>query len=160
MTAKLCDTCRYQNNCEREPDSRYKRCGYEKEVRRYRPGTLCERCVKRDRCTTLCAKAEKIVDRDHVSQHEKTFPKWTLEKLPGAFEMANGFYDIASYFAEDKLNHPDLTEIQNKCLKHFVFDGLSYKEIAMRVNRRVRQVEYQIYSAKRRLSVLNSTVEG
>ncbi len=33
----------------------------------------------------------------------------------------------------------------------FYFDGLSYPEIAMRVNQRVKKIDNEIYSAKRKI---------
>ena len=117
---------------------------------------LCQECSKKSECVELCLKAEKWINGDHVYQREQLFPH-VRETWEGSVNPhLDNFYclnfykqpEIASYFAEENVCFPFLSDLQNKCLHLFYFKGLTYKQIAMRVNRRVGKVRYRIYWAK------------
>ncbi len=120
---------------------------------------LCQTCKDRDTCTELCEPAERYVGQDHVSQretpHEETFLEWLQSNV-----SLYTYEELSGYFSEESVNFPCCTELQNRCLSLFYFEGLSYAEIAMKVNYRVHKVNYQIYSAKQRISKFFSIYRG
>ena len=125
---------------------------------------LCQDCTKRDTCTELCEDAEKYVNRDHVSQKEiivSRIPESKGKNLP----IDNAYYhaganDLSSYFTESQVELSFLTPLQNKCLHLFYFEGLTYAEIAQRVNCRVKVVDHCIYNARRKIRGISSKVTG
>ena len=99
---------------------------------------LCQECKKKSECVELCEKAEKWVNGDHVYQREQIFPHvreiWegSVNSHLDNFSCLN-FYkqpEIASYFAEENVCFPFLSDLQNKCLHLFYFKSLTYKQIA------------------------------
>jgi len=119
---------------------------------------LCQECPKKESCVELCLKAERWINKDHVSQREITFPNIGRENLNTPLDNLNhhktlhSLPELVSFFNEDNVNFPFLSGLQNKCLHLFYFQGLTYKQIAMRVNRRVKDVDNCIYRAKQLIS--------
>ena len=128
---------------------------------------LCQECSKKSECVELCQKAEKWVNSDHVSQRELIFSQIQEGeagsiRLNTALDLAN-FYstfnhsELSSYFTESEVCFPFLSDLQNKCLHLFYFQGLTYKQIAQHLsgghpnnlnNIRAVHVRYQLYWAK------------
>jgi len=126
---------------------------------------LCQECPKKSECVELCLKAEKWVNSDHVSQRELIFSQVQEGeagsiRLNTALDLAN-FYstfnhsELSSYFTESEVCFPFLSDLQNKCLHLFYFEGLTYKQIAraMSGNRsktkiNQSQIKYRIKKAK------------
>ena len=130
---------------------------------------LCQECPKKESCVELCEKAEKWVNKDHVSQRELTFPQVTdgergkvrLNLLLDLADFHSAFKhsELSSFFNESKVDFPFLTPLQNKCLHLFYFQGLTYKQIAHqltyserigygRTNFSQTQVKYRLKRAK------------
>ena len=107
---------------------------------------LCQECKKRDTCTKLCEKANNWVNKDHVSQRELPCTEFTLEYLDSLSPVK--WQAMASYYKVESLEFPFLSDLQNKCLHLFYFEGFKYKQIAIRVNHKVSKVKYQLYKAK------------
>jgi hypothetical protein len=99
----------------------------------------------------MCLKGWVYANKDYVSQRESTMPNYIMEYIEAEHGKAP-LQIFDNYFAEDKVCFPFLTDVKNKCLKLFYFDGLSYNQIAMRVNLPASKVKYQIYQAKRRIA--------
>ena len=118
----------------------------------------CIECEKYENCTELCERVENYSNKDYISQREKTFPQvpnrsnstknLTLDNIAQHMRDVPQLVELSSYFTEEKVSFPFLSDLQNKCLHLFYFHGLSYTEIAMRVNRRVRHVKHCLYKAK------------
>lgn len=136
---------------------------------------LCQECSRRESCKFLCKKAEKYARRDHVAQRERTVSiirantnaNLNLPEDNHAQIYPYSWKQLASYFSEDSLNFLFLTKLQNKILKMFYFDGLSYGEIARALsggwnNRGINQdsVSWQLRYAKRRIIQISSKSEG
>lgn len=115
------------------------------------------------------------MSRDYVSQRERTYPgvnedenaqKNSVIDNINLYIGQHSLSDLASNFTEDSLNLPFLTKLQNRILKMFYFDGLSYKEIAFRIsgNRKgaysCDAISWQIRLAKRRIIQFSSKVKG
>ena len=114
---------------------------------------LCQECPKKESCVELCQKAEKWVNGDHVSQRELPCNEFTLEYLN--YRSPVKWQTLASYHQVESSKFPFLSDLQNKCLHLFYFEGLAYKKIAraMSGNRsrtKLNQsgVKYQIKRAK------------
>lgn len=124
---------------------------------------LCQECSKRKNCVKLCAKAEASVNQDHVSQREKTYQQ-TPESGNMNAPLDNisvhisqwDFNNLSRSFVGDKLNIPCCTELENKILVMFYFRGLSYSQIAIRTNIKVRSVEGRLSRARSRIRVFFS----
>ena len=126
---------------------------------------LCRECSRRESCKSLCKKAEKYADQDYIYQRESTHPNYILEILSEKVSVYQ-LGEMASYFNEDSVNFPFLTKLQNKILKMFYFDGLSYREIAFRIsgNRKgaysCDAVSWQLRLAKRKFTQIIPNYKG
>ena len=134
---------------------------------------LCQECKKRDHCVALCAKAEKWVSQDHVSQRElPTSPIRDKDDANFNTELDLIFYhsgigplsSLISEYPHEAISF--LTPLQTTILRMFHNDGLTYKQIAFRLsgNRKgsysCDAVDYQIRSAKQKLLRFFSKSEG
>ena len=125
----------------------------------------------------IADRKQKYVSQDYVSQREKTFsPVASGEQgkvrrnliLDGvgpdrregvpriARPEAVGFHrehfdELASYFKEDKVDFQFLTNKENRCLYLFYFEGLRYREIAVKTNLKVRTVKHHISKARKEI---------
>ena len=120
---------------------------------------LCQECKKKPTCTELCAKAEKYVNQDHVALREIPLSDISLDLLSHHLKITPT-EEVASYFTENEASFPFLTPLQNKLLTMFYFQGLSYTQIAMMTNRRVRTVESQLARARKKIAVFFSNNRG
>ena len=119
---------------------------------------LCQECKKRDDCVALCAKAEKYSYQDWVYNREVYASEDTLDWIHLHISR-HTWPEMATYFQENKVCFPFLSDVQNKCLSLFYFKGLTYKQIASRLSSANQHgvflqlsseaVSYQIRSAKR-----------
>ena len=132
---------------------------------------LCQECPKKESCVELCQKAEKWVNGDHVSQRELMFSCISEENLNLTIDNLNhhksiySHQELVSYFNEPSVNFPFLSDLQNKCLHLFYFQGLTYKQIAYRLSNQYRrvlshQVKYRIKKAKQLIRAHMFNSEG
>lgn len=135
---------------------------------------LCQDCPKKDSCIQLCSKAERYVSQDYVSQRETTYPHVTdkanaTKNLPldnidyhlNQKTHQETIEQVISYHLNERtLNFPFLSELQNKCLYLFYFEGLSYAEIARNLKQDKSKINYCIRIAKQRISQFSSKSEG
>ena len=124
---------------------------------------LCQECSKKESCVELCLKAEKWVNSDHVSQRELPCNEFTLEYLNYISPVK--WQTIASYHHVESLEFPFLSDLQNKCLHLFYFQGLTYKQIAFRLSGRYRKlslkaVKGQLARAKKKIRSICSISRG
>jgi predicted DNA-binding protein YlxM (UPF0122 family) len=124
----------------------------------------CQECQAKSSCKSLCSKAEKSVNQDHVSQRETCHSEIDLDLLEAHVKPVP-LVEVQSNNAEHELSFPFLTPLQNKILTLFYFKGLSYKEIAKCLsgghpskmnNIRARSVERRLSTVKKKLCVFFS----
>ena len=116
---------------------------------------LCQDCKKKPTCTQLCNKAEKYVSRDHVSLRESQQSNVAIDLLSYHLSaLCAG--EVGSFFSSAPPFFPFLSPLQNKILGMFYFDGMSRKQIAMRVNRRVTSVESHLSRARAKIRMVFS----
>jgi len=117
---------------------------------------LCQECSKKETCQELCLEAEIYASRDYKRGRESPQVEFVLEYLNTDSVYPYTYQEMVSYYKEAEVNFPFLTDLQNKCLHLFYFEGKTYKQIAraMSGNRsktklNQRQVRRQLYLAKR-----------
>jgi len=119
--------------------------------------SLCGTCPRRDTCIELCPAAEKYVNQDHVSQRELPQPNEILDLFDN--ELLT-YQEVASFFTESSLSFPFLSELENKCLYFFYFEGLSYKQITVKVNCKLKAVDHCLYRARKKIRGVFSIGKG
>jgi len=114
---------------------------------------LCQECSEKPTCTELCERAERYSNRDYVYQRELPCPEFTLEYL--AWKAPIEWAVLANYHHEESVNFPFLTNLQNKCLHLFYFEGFTYRQIASCLSGGYRRsipanaVDYQLRKARK-----------
>jgi len=138
---------------------------------------LCHTCTKRLTCKQLCKNAEKYVNQNCKSQRESPYSPIPINEF-GNTPLDNishhvskwTYSELAGYFIENAVNFPFITPLQNKVLKMKFFDGLTYKQIAQKLNGgcnpltsirlSVEDISYLIRSAKRTILHIYSKSKG
>lgn len=126
--------------------------------------SLCTQCPKRATCTSLCEEAEKYVNQDYVAQRE--FPQSELKlDLLSIHIKTPTLKELENYFSESDVSFPFLSDLQNKCLYLFYFEGLSYREIAFQLSNQYRQVssravKHQLARARKEIVAFFPKNEG
>ena len=112
---------------------------------------LCQECPKKESCVRLCLSAEKWINKSNISQRELPCNEPTLEYFN--YRSPVKWKTLASYHQVESLEFKFLSDIQNKCLHLFYFEGLTYKQIAYRLSNQYQRllshgVRWQLYTAK------------
>ena len=110
---------------------------------------LCQECSKKSECVELCERVSKHLRRYSAYLRELPCTEFTLEYLD--YRAPTDWDTLADYHTleeNEKINFPFLSDLQNKCLHLFYFKGLTYKQVAIRTNHKVRSVRHQLYKAK------------
>ena len=111
---------------------------------------LCQDCPKRETCTQICKRLERHLERFTHYQREVIKPETPLEYLNFHIYPLS-YKELASYWWGGRPHFSFLSELQNECLYLFYFEGLTYKQIAQKVNRKVKTVDNCIYLAKKKI---------
>jgi len=118
---------------------------------------LCQDCKKKPTCVSLCPKAEKYVNKDHVSLRESPQPDTSLDLISYSLDTIS-HAEIVSYFSEGVVDFPFLTPLQNKILEMFYFRGFTYKQIARAIsgnrsseNKNQRAVKHRLTCARKEI---------
>ena len=154
---KPCDTCDEVSKCKIEMEMDI---GLSWRYNHLLPDTA-------KRCDPYFTWLEKIADyknpyvsQDHKSQREKTFApiasgkegKVRLNiKLDTIQDDRLSLEELFTFHNVDKLDLQFLTKQENRVLELYHFQGLKYREIAVRTNLKVRTVKHLISKARKEI---------
>jgi DNA-binding CsgD family transcriptional regulator len=117
----------------------------------------CEKCRKRNTCTTLCDRVKKYVNQDVVGPLYDYMPvraTWMKHPLPSGIR-GGPFYvswdDLAARYGEDRFDLPFLSEIERRCLHLYHQEALSYKQIAQKVRKKTSTVRGIMSRARKKI---------
>jgi len=114
--------------------------------------SICKSCEKRKDCTFLCPKAQIYADQDYIPQMAVL-----LEDNAGDFESP---WFLSANHTEEITQFDFLTPLENRILSMFYLRRLSYAQIAIRTNNKVRVVEYHLSKAKSKITGFFSYNKG
>ena len=111
----------------------------------------CTNCKIKPICKIPCEWLERQLKKQtkERNRNEIIIPLDILEEIQSDLPA---WKEMAIYFSEDNVSFPQLSILQNKLLKGFCFDGLSYKKLAERHHINTKRIENELYRAKKRLN--------
>ncbi len=103
----------------------------------------CDSCGKRGECTSLCPKAYAYANQDYVPQTAVL-----LEDNIGDFDPP---WFLSANHTEEITNFDFLTPLENRILSMFYLRRLTYAQIAVRTNYKVKDVDNRLSKAKSKI---------
>ena len=101
----------------------------------------CTSCTGLSSCSELCDRVESAISHDYVSQRELTIEKIEFVSSSAAFRPDNSAFPVFK----------SLKPIENYCLEKFYADGMSYAEIAEKLNCKHNFVKITLARAKQKI---------